>query len=94
MSLRLTLVWAIAQKKLTYDKDILPICGDKCLGCHNADKVKGGLDASTFAKLMEGGSSGEVIRLAMQMALGSIGSYRTRRAKRCRRRARKLRKNR
>ncbi|MFL5330197.1 MAG: c-type cytochrome domain-containing protein [Gemmataceae bacterium] len=50
------------QKKLTFDQDVLPVLRDKCLGCHNADKVKGGLDASTFAKLMEGGSSGEVIK--------------------------------
>ncbi len=49
-------------KKLTYDQDVLPILRDKCLSCHNGDKVKGGLDASSFAKLKEGGSSGDVIK--------------------------------
>jgi hypothetical protein len=48
--------------KLTYDEHVLPLLRDKCLGCHNADKAKGGLDASSYAKLMEGGSSGAVVK--------------------------------
>src|SRR5438270_1532115 len=48
--------------KLTYDEHVLPLLRDKCLGCHNADKAKGGLDASNYAKLMEGGSSGAVVK--------------------------------
>ncbi len=51
-----------AQPKVTYELNVLPILRDKCLSCHSADKSKGGLDASTFAKLMEGGSSGEVVK--------------------------------
>jgi hypothetical protein len=51
-----------AQQKITYEQNILPLLRDKCLSCHNADKQKGGLDASTYAALMEGGSSGEVIK--------------------------------
>lgn len=51
-----------AQQKVTYEQNILPLLRDKCLTCHNADKQKGGLDASTYAKLMEGGSSGEVVK--------------------------------
>src|SRR5581483_1559583 len=48
--------------KLTYADHVLPLLRDKCLGCHNADKTKGGLDASTYVKLMDGGSSGAVIK--------------------------------
>jgi predicted nucleic acid-binding Zn-ribbon protein len=53
---------AAAQQKLTYDQHILPLLRDKCLGCHDADKTRGGLDASTYGKLMEGGSSGAVVK--------------------------------
>ncbi|QVL32963.1 hypothetical protein KIH39_03335 [Telmatocola sphagniphila] len=48
--------------KITYDQHIMPILREKCLSCHNADKAKGGLDLSTFSKMMEGGSSGEVVK--------------------------------
>jgi hypothetical protein len=45
-----------------YDQHILPILRDKCAGCHNAEKSRGGLDVSTYGKLMEGGSSGAVVK--------------------------------
>ena len=48
--------------KLNYDTHILPILRDKCLGCHNQDKAKGGLDLSTYSGTMEGGSSGPVVK--------------------------------
>jgi hypothetical protein len=32
------------------------------MNCHGADKAKGGLDMSTFGKIMEGGSSGAVVK--------------------------------
>ena len=48
--------------KITYDQHVLPILKDKCLGCHNADKAKGGLDMTTYGKLIEGGASGEVVK--------------------------------
>jgi hypothetical protein len=48
--------------KVTYADHVLPLLRDKCLGCHNADKQKGGLDVSTYVKLMEGGSSGVVVK--------------------------------
>jgi Planctomycete cytochrome C/WD domain, G-beta repeat len=51
-----------AQQKITYEQNVLPLLRDKCLTCHNSDKAKGGLDASTYSKLMEGGSSGEVVK--------------------------------
>ncbi|MBX7103478.1 MAG: hypothetical protein K1X57_05330 [Gemmataceae bacterium] len=53
---------ASAQAKVTFDQNVLPLLKEKCLNCHNADKARGGLDASTFGKLMEGGSSGAVVK--------------------------------
>src|SRR4051812_19242604 len=48
--------------KVTYADHVLPLLRDKCVGCHNAEKGKGGLDVSTYFKLMAGGSSGEVVK--------------------------------
>src|SRR4051812_39981026 len=50
------------QDKVTYSDHVLPILRDKCLGCHNAEKARGGLDVSSYAKLLEGGSSGAVVQ--------------------------------
>ena len=49
-------------KAPTYDADVLPVLRQHCLGCHSADKQKGGLDLSTFAALKAGGSSGDVVK--------------------------------
>src|SRR5437660_11934496 len=49
-------------QKITYADHVLPLLRDKCLGCHNAEKARGGLDASNYVKLMEGGSSGAVVK--------------------------------
>src|SRR5580704_585275 len=48
--------------KVNFTDHVLPLRRDKCLGCHNADKARGGLDASNYVKLMEGGSSGAVVK--------------------------------
>jgi hypothetical protein len=48
--------------KLTYDQHIQPIMTANCVGCHKGESAKGGLDLSTYAKLKEGGASGEVIK--------------------------------
>lgn len=50
-----------AQEKITYDDHILPLFEQACLNCHNPDKTKGGLDLSTFAATLKGGSSGKVV---------------------------------
>jgi hypothetical protein len=49
-------------KKLNYQENIQPIFREKCFACHDADKMKGGLDLTTFTKLMEGGGSGAVVK--------------------------------
>src|SRR4051794_29946148 len=51
-----------AQQKTTYDQPLLPLLKDKCVSCHGPDKSRGGLDVSTYGKLMEGGSSGPVVK--------------------------------
>lgn len=51
-----------AAKKITYQEHVQPILRDKCFSCHDSDKVKGGLDVTTYTKLMEGGGSGAVIK--------------------------------
>ena len=48
-------------KKLNYQEHVQPILREKCFACHDADKIKGGLDMTTFTKLMEGGGSGPVV---------------------------------
>lgn len=50
-----------AQEKISYDDHILPLFEQACLNCHNPDKTKGGLDLSTFAGAMKGGSSGKIV---------------------------------
>jgi hypothetical protein len=48
--------------KTTYDDHVLPILRDKCIGCHSQDKARGGLMVHSFASLMTGGASGEVVK--------------------------------
>src|SRR5436309_8548396 len=48
--------------KTTYADHVLPVLREKCLTCHNPEKARGGLDLSTYVKLMEGGSSGVVVK--------------------------------
>jgi WD40 repeat protein len=45
----------------TFEGHVAPIFREKCCGCHNADKKKGGLDLTSYGQAMAGGSSGAVI---------------------------------
>jgi hypothetical protein len=49
-------------KKVTYDDQVLPILRDSCVACHNPDKARAGLVVNNYTKLMEGGSSGAVVK--------------------------------
>ncbi len=51
-----------APAKVTYDDHVLPLLKDKCVGCHNPDKKRGGLVLSNYTRLMEGGSSGPPVK--------------------------------
>src|SRR5262245_34676271 len=48
--------------KITYQEHVQPLLREKCFACHNSDKISGGLDATTYQKLMEGGGSGVVVK--------------------------------
>jgi chaperonin cofactor prefoldin len=63
----LALVWGLgsaapcaAQEKITFQDHVRPIFESACNSCHNPDKKKGGLDLSSYAAMMAGGSSGEI----------------------------------
>ncbi|MFM8494845.1 MAG: c-type cytochrome domain-containing protein [Planctomycetia bacterium] len=48
-------------KKVTFQDHALPVLRQRCGSCHNADKKTAGLDVTTYAGIMAGGGSGEVI---------------------------------
>ena len=47
----------------TYQEDMRPLFKENCFKCHNADKKKGDVDLSSFAAIMAGGSSGEIVEV-------------------------------
>ncbi len=51
-----------ASAKITYDDNVLPLLKEKCVGCHNQDKKRGGVVLNNFTKVMEGGSSGVIVK--------------------------------
>jgi hypothetical protein len=46
---------------LTFEKDVLPIFKNKCVGCHGVAKKKGGVDLRTVTALLKGGENGPSI---------------------------------
>ena len=52
---------AFADEKVTYQDHVLPVLRQRCGSCHNADKKTAGLDVTSFAAIMQGGGSGEVL---------------------------------
>ncbi len=48
-------------EKVTYDDHVKAIFREHCFSCHNQDTKKSDLSLATFASVMEGGASGEVI---------------------------------
>ena len=52
---------ARSQEKVTFDAHVLPVFEAACLNCHNPDKSKGGLDLSTYAATIKGGSGGAIV---------------------------------
>ena len=46
---------------VTYDEHIRPIFRDHCFTCHNQNSAKSGLALDSYARVMEGGSRGEVV---------------------------------
>src|SRR5215208_5839183 len=56
--------------KITYDDHVRPILREHCFTCHSIDKQESGLQLDTYAKMMAGGSSGEIV------IAGDLGSSR------------------
>ena len=52
---------AVAAAKVDFSHQIVPILREHCGGCHNPDRKRGGLDVTSHAALLSGGSSGESI---------------------------------
>jgi len=52
---------ATASAEDRFEKTIRPLLQNKCLGCHNAQDLKGGLSLESATSLRRGGASGEVI---------------------------------
>jgi hypothetical protein len=59
-----SLSFAQAKKpaRVTFEEHVLPILKDKCAGCHNQDKKRGGLVVNNYTALMAGGSSGAAVK--------------------------------
>lgn len=55
---------AKGERHVNFMDDIMPIFEQRCVKCHRDDKREGGLTMSTFANLMNGGSSGQVLLAA------------------------------
>lgn len=51
----------LAAESPTFQGQVAAIFREKCCGCHNADKKKGGLDLTSYGQAIAGGSSGAVI---------------------------------
>jgi hypothetical protein len=43
--------------KISFTNEVAPILVQKCIGCHNPDKAKGGLQLHAFDRLRQGGES-------------------------------------
>lgn len=46
----------------TYQQHVRPLLVNRCLGCHNPDQTRGGLDLSSHGSLLAGGSGGAVVQ--------------------------------
>ena len=52
---------ATAQDKTTWEDHVFSLLETSCVSCHNPDKLKGGLDLSSYQNLLKGGSSGVAV---------------------------------
>jgi hypothetical protein len=52
---------AKGEVKINFAEQVSAIFKNRCNGCHNADKQKGGLNLETFGTAMQGGGSGKVV---------------------------------
>lgn len=55
-------VRTVAQAKVTFQENVLPVIEAHCAKCHNADKQKGDLDLTSYASILKGGGSGAAVQ--------------------------------
>ena len=60
VSLGLVTLPLIAQHP-NYDEDVKPIFARRCLGCHSAGEMRAGLSLESYAGVLKGGGSGEIV---------------------------------
>src|SRR5260370_35788535 len=44
-----------------YDDDVKPLLARRCFGCHSAGEMRSGLNLESYAGVLKGGSSGDVV---------------------------------
>ena len=49
------------EEPVSFHRQVKPIFKRSCNGCHKPDKAKGGVDLTSFAAVMKGGKSGEIV---------------------------------
>jgi hypothetical protein len=54
-------VLAQTGKHPNYDDDVRPIFARRCFGCHNASEMRAGLSLESYAGVLKGGGSGDVV---------------------------------
>lgn len=54
-------VSALAEERVSFARDVLPILRDKCFACHGSESVEGGLRLDVRRRAMLGGDSGSTI---------------------------------
>lgn len=50
-----------AKPKITFDEHVKPIFREHCLSCHNSSKATNDLALDSYARVMQGGASGEAV---------------------------------
>ena len=70
--------------KITYEQHVLPLFREKCVACHNQDKKKAGLVLDNYTKVIEGSSSGVVVKPGDADGSACIARWPTRTSRSCR----------
>lgn len=56
------LLCASAAAQVSYETHVKPILARRCLPCHSAGEMRSGLNVETFAGILKGGGSGDVVK--------------------------------
>ena len=49
------------EEPVSFEADVRPILGNRCMPCHDPDRARGGLDLSRYDATLEGSSGGDVV---------------------------------